>query len=108
MMRVSLQVKELKQLVIANKPILLELRTSFDKPDQMAELSKRLDNWEVALQRLTIIGVLLSYRKMLQEVLYDSMLDHCPFLMSSIKDFSDNVPGGSDKIYINEMAASAG
>ena len=45
---------------------------------------------------------------MLQEVLYTSMVDHAPFLMSSIKDFSDNVPGGSDKIYINEMAASAG
>ena len=62
----------------------------------------------ISLYRLTIIGVLLSFRHMLQEVLYTSMVDHAPFLMSSIKDFSDNVPGGSDKIYINEMAASAG
>ena len=45
---------------------------------------------------------------MLQEVLYDCMTDHCPFLMSSIKDFSDNVPISSDRIYINEMASSTG
>lgn len=62
----------------------------------------------LCFDRLTIIGVLLSFRHMLQEVLYDSMTDHAPFLMSSIKDFSDNVPGGSNEIYINEMAASAG
>ena len=57
---------------------------------------------------MTIIGALLSFRHMLQEVLYDSMVSHAPFLMSSIKDFSDSVPGGSDQIYVTEMAGSAG
>jgi len=45
---------------------------------------------------------------MLQNVLHDTMVDHAPFLISSIKDFSDNVPAGSDSIYVTEMAGSAG
>jgi len=108
MYRVALQINELKTLVISNKDTLQQLRTSFEKPEMMSDLSKKLEGADNLLQRLTIIGVLLSFRHMLQEVLYISMVDHAPFLMSSIKDFSDNVPGGSDKIYINEMAASAG
>lgn len=51
MYRVVLQVKELKQLVIANKAILTELRTSFDKPESMVELSRKLEHSEAALQR---------------------------------------------------------
>ncbi|KAF6027001.1 Hem [Bugula neritina] len=108
MYRVALYVNELKQVVISNKETLMQLRTSFDKPDVMVELAKKLENPENVLQRLTIIGVLLSFRHMLQNVLHDTMVDHAPFLISSIKDFSDNVPAGSDSIYVTEMAGSAG
>ena len=55
MYRVVLQVKELKQLVIANKAILTELRTSFDKPESMVELSRKLEHSEAALQRWPIL-----------------------------------------------------
>jgi len=51
MYRVALQMKELKQLVIQNKDTLIELRTSFDKPDRMIELSRKLEGAENVLQR---------------------------------------------------------
>ena len=57
------------------------------------------------------MGVLLSFRNTLQEVLYDSMNEHAPFLMASVKDFTDNLPTGSENLYIsdiNEMSAAGG
>ena len=51
MYRVALQIQELKQLVITNKPTLTQLRTNFEKPEAMAELAKKLDNSESVLQR---------------------------------------------------------
>lgn len=55
MYRVVLQVKELKQLVITNKSTLTELRTSFDKPESMIDLAKKLDSAEAALQRCSFV-----------------------------------------------------
>jgi len=51
MYRVALYVNELKQVVISNKETLMQLRTSFDKPDVMVELAKKLENPENVLQR---------------------------------------------------------
>ena len=51
MYRVALQINELKSLVIQNKETLQQLRTSFEKPELMSELSKKLEGADNLLQR---------------------------------------------------------
>uniref|UniRef100_A0A8C3LAQ5 Nck-associated protein 1 n=1 Tax=Chrysolophus pictus TaxID=9089 RepID=A0A8C3LAQ5_CHRPC len=69
MWHISSQVAELKKLVVENVEVLTQMRTSFDKPDQMAALFKRLSCG--VLKRMTIIGVILSFRSLAQEALRD-------------------------------------
>ena len=112
------QVNELKKLVVQNKEILIALRSSFDKPDQMRELSKRLQNAESVLHRITIIGVILCFQKLVQEALNEVLEKRIPFLLSSVKDFKHQI--ASTEAYtdiqvdmvrnqtVNEMASSTG
>ncbi|CAH1785632.1 unnamed protein product [Owenia fusiformis] len=102
------QVEELKRLVVQNKDTLTQLRTNFDNPEEMKELYKRLENVDKLLQRLTIIGVLLSFRGLAQEALQQVLDDRIPFLMSSIRDFQHHVPSGHDAMIVTEMASAAG
>lgn len=51
MYRVALQINELKALVINNKETLAQLRTSFEKPEMMTELAKKLEGADNVLQR---------------------------------------------------------
>uniref|UniRef100_A0A8C0H2M5 Nck-associated protein 1 n=1 Tax=Chelonoidis abingdonii TaxID=106734 RepID=A0A8C0H2M5_CHEAB len=69
MWHISSQVAELKKLVVENVDVLTQMRTSFDKPDQMAALFKRLSSVDSVLKRMTIIGVILSFRSLAQELL---------------------------------------
>lgn len=94
MWHVASQVTELKKLVVLNKEVLVLLRSNFDKPEQMRELFKRLQNVDNLLQRLTIIGVILCFRGLIQEALYDNLSDRIPFLLSSIEDFRHNTANG--------------
>uniref|UniRef100_A0A8C5UC72 Nck-associated protein 1 n=1 Tax=Malurus cyaneus samueli TaxID=2593467 RepID=A0A8C5UC72_9PASS len=74
MWHISSQVAELKKLVVENVEVLTQMRTSFDKPDQMAALFKRLSSVDSVLKRMTIIGVILSFRSLAQEALRDCCL----------------------------------
>lgn len=105
---ISCQVDEIKKLVIQNKDVLTALRTNFDKPEQMKELQRKLMSTEGLLQRMTIVGVLLSFRCLAQEALLDVLEMRIPFLLSSIKDFQQHVPNGQDSMIVNEMASAAG
>ena len=87
MWHIQSQVTELRKLVLLNKEILIALRTNFDKPEIMKELFKRLQNVDSVLQRMTIIGVILCFRELLQEALANQLEERIPFLTSSIKDF---------------------
>ncbi|KAK6192637.1 hypothetical protein SNE40_004076 [Patella caerulea] len=122
-LNIASQVDELKKLVINNKELLSQLRTSFDKPDVMRELSKKLQkplkststshknapsDVDIVLMRMTIIGVLLAFRSLIQEALHDVLDDHVPFLMSSIRDIHHYVPNTKDAMVVNELASSAG
>uniref|UniRef100_A0A673JXU0 Nck-associated protein 1 n=1 Tax=Sinocyclocheilus rhinocerous TaxID=307959 RepID=A0A673JXU0_9TELE len=71
MWHISSQVAELKKLVVDNVEVLTQMRTSFDKPDHMAALFKRLTCAYHVLKRMTIIGVILSFRSLAQEALRD-------------------------------------
>ena len=46
------------------------------------------------LQRMTIIGVILSFRSLCQDALNDVLQERIPFLLSSIVDFKHHVPNG--------------
>lgn len=112
------QVNELKKLVVQNKDTLIALRSNFDKPDHMRELSKRLQNVESVLQRVTIIGVILCFQKLVQSALNDVLEKRIPFLLSSIKDFKHQVASTeaftdiqvdvTKNQIVNEMASATG
>uniref|UniRef100_A0A8C3LF37 Nck-associated protein 1 n=1 Tax=Chrysolophus pictus TaxID=9089 RepID=A0A8C3LF37_CHRPC len=111
MWHISSQVAELKKLVVENVEVLTQMRTSFDKPDQMAALFKRLSSVDSVLKRMTIIGVILSFRSLAQEALRDVLSYHIPFLVSSIEDFKDHIPRETDmKVAMNvyELSSAAG
>ncbi|TKC47434.1 hypothetical protein EI555_018920 [Monodon monoceros] len=99
------------KLVVENVDVLTQMRTSFDKPDQMAALFKRLSSVDSVLKRMTIIGVILSFRSLAQEALRDVLSYHIPFLVSSIEDFKDHIPRETDmKVAMNvyELSSAAG
>lgn len=112
------QVNELKKLVVQNKDILIGLRSNFDKPDHMRELCKRLQNVESVLQRITIIGVILCFQKLVQEALNEVLENRIPFLLGSIKDFKHQVNNAetltdiqidvTKNQIVNEMASATG
>ncbi|XP_047497315.1 membrane-associated protein Hem-like isoform X1 [Penaeus chinensis] len=114
MWHIANQVQELKKLVILNKEVLLSMRTNFDKPDQMKELFKKLQQVDSVLSRMQIIGVILCFRQLAQEALADILDNRIPFLMSSIADFKHHVPNGDTMIeniklqLVNEMSSAAG
>uniref|UniRef100_A0A4W3ITW6 Nck-associated protein 1 n=1 Tax=Callorhinchus milii TaxID=7868 RepID=A0A4W3ITW6_CALMI len=111
MWHISSQVAELKKLVVENVDVLTQMRTSFDKPDQMAALFKRLTSVDSVLKRMTIIGVILSFRSLAQEALRDVLSCHIPFLVSSIEDFKDHIPRETDmKVAMNvyELSSASG
>lgn len=112
------QVNELKKLVVQNKDTLIALRSNFDKPEHMRELSKRLQNAESVLQRITIIGVILCFQKLIQDALQDVLEKRTPFLLSSVKDFKHQVSSTeaftdiqvdvTKNQIVNEMASATG
>uniref|UniRef100_A0A8C7MP48 Nck-associated protein 1 n=1 Tax=Oncorhynchus kisutch TaxID=8019 RepID=A0A8C7MP48_ONCKI len=109
MWHISSQVAELKKLVVDNVEVLNQMRTSFDKPEQMAALFKKLSC--TVLKRMTIIGVILSFRSLAQEALRDVLSFHIPFLVSSVEDFKDHIPRETDmKVAMNvyELSSAAG
>lgn len=106
------QVHELKKLVLMNKDVLVALRTNFDRPEQMKELTKRLQQVDNLLQRMTIVGVILSFRQLSQEALFDVLNQRVPFLLSSVVDFKEHFPideaDPSVASQVNELASAAG
>ncbi len=44
-------------------------------------------------QRMTIIGVILSFRQLLYEALNDQLKERIPFLFSTIQDLHDHSAG---------------
>lgn len=108
MWHIASQVQELKKLVLGNKEVLQMLRKSFDQPEIMKEQFKRLQQVDNVLQRMTIVGVILSFRQIAQESLLDVLEQRIPFLISSVKDFQHQLPNGDPMKVISEMTSAAG
>ncbi|KAJ8358953.1 hypothetical protein SKAU_G00154780 [Synaphobranchus kaupii] len=108
---ITSQVTELKKLVVENMDILVQMRANFDKPEMMPNLQKRLPASESVLKRMTIIGVILSFRAMTQDMLADVMHKHCPYLMGPIECLRDLVSPETDlkvTLSVFELATAAG
>uniref|UniRef100_A0A8C9VK67 NCK associated protein 1 like n=1 Tax=Scleropages formosus TaxID=113540 RepID=A0A8C9VK67_SCLFO len=67
---------ECRKLVIDNMDVLVQIRSNFDKPEAMTNLQSRLPASENVLKRMTIIGVILSFRAMIQAALGDVLAVH--------------------------------
>uniref|UniRef100_A0A672KX51 Nck-associated protein 1-like n=1 Tax=Sinocyclocheilus grahami TaxID=75366 RepID=A0A672KX51_SINGR len=105
------QVGELKKLVSDNMDALVQMRANYDNPEAMSDLQKKLTGSENVLKRMTIVGVILSFRSMIQDALEEIMDRHCPFLMRPIKCLKDFIyPDGDIKVTLGvyEMASAAG
>ncbi|XP_062271347.1 nck-associated protein 1-like [Scomber scombrus] len=111
MWHITSQVSELKKLVNENMDILVQMRHNFDKPEEMVDLKKRLTGGENVLKRMTIIGVILSFRSMAQSCLKDILHKHCPYLMGPIEGLRDIITPESDMkvtLGVFELASAAG
>ncbi|KAJ7999415.1 hypothetical protein DPEC_G00194200 [Dallia pectoralis] len=111
MWHITSQVGELKKLVIENMDVLVQMRANFDKPEAMINLQKRLPAGENVLKRMTIVGVILSFRAMAQDTLEDIMNKHCPYLMGPIENLRDLVSPETDikvTLSIFELVSAAG
>uniref|UniRef100_A0A8C2X9S4 NCK associated protein 1 like n=1 Tax=Cyclopterus lumpus TaxID=8103 RepID=A0A8C2X9S4_CYCLU len=111
MWHITSQVSELKKLVIENMDVLVQMRNNFDKPEEMAHLKKRLSGGENVLKRMTIIGVILSFRLMAQECLKDILNKHCPNLIGPIDCLIDFLSPETDikvTLSVFEVASAAG
>ncbi|XP_054384056.1 nck-associated protein 1-like isoform X2 [Pongo abelii] len=111
MWHVTSQIVELKKLVVENMDILVQIRSNFSKPDLMASLLPQLTGAENVLKRMTIIGVILSFRAMSQEGLREVFSSHCPFLMGPIEGLKEFVTPDTDikvTLSIFELASAAG
>ncbi|KAK2102056.1 Nck-associated protein 1-like [Saguinus oedipus] len=95
--------------------ILVQIRSNFSKPELMASLLPQLTGAENVLKRMTIIGVILSFRAMAQEGLQEVFSSHCPFLMGPIECLKEFVTPDTDikllklvTLSIFELASAAG
>lgn len=74
----------------------------------MKEQFKRLQSVDNVLQRITIIGVILSFRQLAQSALVCVLEERIPFLLSSILDFGHHLPSGDPMRVVSEMTSAAG
>uniref|UniRef100_UPI0037E846CE nck-associated protein 1-like n=1 Tax=Semicossyphus pulcher TaxID=241346 RepID=UPI0037E846CE len=108
---ITSQVSELKKLVVENMDILVQMKNHFDKPEEMANLKKRMTGGENVLKRMTIIGVILSFRAMTQDCLKDILHKHCPYMMAPIECLRDFISPEVDikvTLSVFELASAAG
>ncbi|EPQ09530.1 Nck-associated protein 1 [Myotis brandtii] len=111
MWHVTSQIVELKKLVVENMDVLVQIRSNFSKADLMASLLPQLTGADNVLKRMTIIGVILSFRAMAQEGLREVFSSHCPFLMGPIECLKEFVTPDTDikvTLSIFELASAAG
>ncbi|KAG9491698.1 hypothetical protein GDO78_000286 [Eleutherodactylus coqui] len=111
MWHVTSQVAELKKLVVENMDTLVQIRSNFSNVELMPSLLAKLSSPENLLKRMTIVGVILSFRSLALEGLREVFTNHCPFMMAPIEFLKDCVTPDLDiqvTLSIFELATSAG
>uniref|UniRef100_A0A3Q2X9E3 NCK associated protein 1 like n=1 Tax=Hippocampus comes TaxID=109280 RepID=A0A3Q2X9E3_HIPCM len=89
MWHITSQISELKKLVVENMDVLVQMRNNFEEVEEMANLKRRLTGGDSLLKRMTIIGVILSFRSMAQDCLKEVTLS--VFEMASAAGMSCDV-----------------
>ncbi|XP_061785032.1 nck-associated protein 1-like [Nerophis lumbriciformis] len=111
MWHITSQVSELKKLVRENMDVLVQMRSNYNKAEEMSDLRRRLTGGENLLKRMTIIGVILSFRSMTQDCLKEVLQKHCPYLVGPIESLKDCVSPDTDikvTLSVFELATAAG
>ncbi|KAM4795084.1 nck-associated protein 1-like [Rhinophrynus dorsalis] len=111
MWHVTSQITELKKMVIENMDTLVQIRSNFSNPELMPSLLAKLTSPDNLLKRMTIIGVILSFRSLAQEGLREVFSNHCPYMMGTVEFLKDIVTPDIDikvTLSIFELATSAG
>ncbi|KAM5181185.1 nck-associated protein 1-like [Mantella aurantiaca] len=111
MWHVTSQIAELKKLVLENMDVLVQIRSNFSNEELMPLLLSKLSSPESLLKRMTIVGVILSFRSLALEGLREVLINHCPYLISPIEFLKDFVTPELDiqvTLNIFELATSAG
>ncbi|KAM4700529.1 nck-associated protein 1-like [Discoglossus pictus] len=111
MWHVTSQVVELKKLVVENMDVLVQIRSNFNNAELMPSLLSKLSSPDNLLKRMTIIGVILSFRSLAQEGLREVFSHHCSYMMAPIEFLKDFVTPDVDiqvTLSIFELATSAG
>lgn len=113
--RVVALTAELRALVSDNRELLIALRTNFDKPDTMRELSRKLSPAAVdaLLQKMISIGVVLTFRLLCDQALHAVLDRRVPFLVSAIEDLQNSSSHQEEEQeerqrVVAEMSAAAG
>nr|WEL12754.1 NCK-associated protein 1 [Halisarca dujardinii] len=107
MEQVSSQTKEVKRLVVANKETLLNMFQNRDKPELFQEALKKLRNTDDLMTRMTIIGIVMAFRKLTLEAMRSVLARRTPFILNVITSFHDNPPPDTPEI-TQDIAAAAG
>ncbi|XP_056418753.1 nck-associated protein 1-like [Hyla sarda] len=111
MWHVTSQIGELKKLVVENMDVLVQIRSNFSNAELMPTLLSKLSSPESLLKRMTIVGVILSFRSLALEGLREVFTNHCPYMMGPIEFLKDCVTPDLDiqvTLSIFELATSAG
>ncbi|OAF69348.1 hypothetical protein A3Q56_02925 [Intoshia linei] len=85
------QYNEIKKLIIKNKEVLSGIRVCYDKPKNLKDLEKQLNDHEDFLERVSIIGVLLSFYDLAQSGLRMVLESKLPFFTQLLKNFNNRV-----------------
>ncbi|XP_043939911.1 nck-associated protein 1-like isoform X2 [Protopterus annectens] len=111
MWHISSQVNELKKLVRECMDTLIQIRSSYNNPEQMMLLMKKLETADNVLKRMTIIGTILAFRSMAMDGLREVLTAKCPFLMGPVECLKNCISADTDiKITLSvfDLAMSAG
>uniref|UniRef100_A0A9J2PDS2 Membrane-associated protein gex-3 n=1 Tax=Ascaris lumbricoides TaxID=6252 RepID=A0A9J2PDS2_ASCLU len=106
---VACQINELYKIVNEYRDVLRIARSNFDKPEKMRELLmiSSTGPMESVLQRVTIIGEILSFRGLLQVALHDVLEERLPFLLSAVHNLHES-SSEHNRLVISEMCAAVG
>ncbi|CAG9537731.1 unnamed protein product [Cercopithifilaria johnstoni] len=117
---VASQITELNKIVNDHRDALVLARSCFDKPEKMRELLLQLSGdikdkkqisvngpMESVLQRVTIIGEILSFRSLLHAALHDVLKRRLPFLLSIVNDLHDTA-NEHNLLILSELCITVG
>jgi len=82
----------MKEQLTVNAAVLEEISQSYSVESRFNEAAKKLKDMDRFVQNAVQIGVLLTFRSMVKEALYDVCSERTPYLISSIENAFNTYP----------------